>query len=74
MFPIPKFPGSDLSEILIEQIAANDFRLTVIVDGESFICGSYLNRAAAQQAGRLMIERKAGEVQGRKKRPRKKPV
>jgi hypothetical protein len=61
-----------VAEIKIEQVAANDFRLTVDFDGQSFVCGSYLTRVAAHQAGRLMIERKEGEKQGRKRRVRKK--
>jgi hypothetical protein len=61
-------------EILIEQIGSTDFRLTVIADGQRFDCGSYINRVAALQAGRLFVERKKGEESGRKKRPRKKPV
>jgi hypothetical protein len=61
-----------LSEIRIDQVTHNDFRLTVIFDGQTFVCGSYLTRVAAHQAGRLMIERKEGEKQGQKKRPRRK--
>jgi hypothetical protein len=63
---------AEIIETIIEQVAQDDFRLTVIVDGQRFACGSYVNRAAAQQAGRLFVERKKGEARGQKKRPRKK--
>lgn len=59
-------------EMLIEEIKAGDFHLTVMIGDQRFDCGSYLNRAAAAQAGRLFIERKRGEQEGQKKRPRKK--
>lgn len=59
-------------EMIIEQVAPTDFRLTVIFDGERFDCGSYVNRVAALQAGQLFAERKKGEKCGQKRRPRKK--
>lgn len=61
-----------VGEIHIEQVGANDFRLTVIIEGQRFVCGSYLTRVAADRAGRLMIERREGEKRGRKKRVGKK--
>jgi hypothetical protein len=57
-------------EIRIDEAKPGDFRLTVIHDGQEFACGSYVSRAAAAQAGRLFLERKRGEAEGRKKRPR----
>lgn len=63
---------TDGPEMLVEQVTATDFRLTVIFEGERFDCGSYVNRVAALQAGRLFAERKKGEQSSRKKRPRKK--
>jgi hypothetical protein len=58
------------NRVQIDEIGPQNFALTVIYDGQRFECGSYLNRAAAMQAGRLFVERKEGERQGRKKRPR----
>lgn len=62
----------DGPEMLVDQVAPTDFRLTVIFEGERFDCGSYVSRVAALQAGRLFTERKQGEQSSRKKRPRKK--
>jgi hypothetical protein len=59
-------------EALIEQISADDFRLTVLFDDQTFDCGSYINRGAAQQAGRLFLDRKRAESVAAGKRPRKK--
>ena len=59
------------ADIRIEQLGPDKFSLTVLFEGQSFDCGTYLNRMAAMQAGRLFIERKEGEREGRKKRPRK---
>jgi hypothetical protein len=61
-----------MSEITITERGPEQFALSVTVDGQSFDCGLYLNRAAAQQAARLFISRKAAESRGRKKSPRKK--
>jgi hypothetical protein len=58
------------SSVQINEIGPETFALTVIFDGQRFDCGTYLNRAAAMQAGRLFVERKQGEQAGRKKRPR----
>ena len=56
----------------IDEIGPQQFQLTVTFDGQRFDCGTYINRAEAMKAGRLFIERKAGEQIGQKKRPRKK--
>jgi hypothetical protein len=58
--------------IEITETGAQKFELAVTFDGERFACGSYLNRAAAQQAGKLFVARKEGERTARKKSPRKK--
>jgi hypothetical protein len=60
------------SQIQVEEIAPQKFALTVTYDGQRFDCGSYISRAAAQQAGRLFVTRKEGEQAGRKKSPRRK--
>lgn len=60
------------SSIEITAAGPEKFELTVTVDGQRFACGSYLNRAAAMQAGKLFVQRKEGEAAGRKKSPRKK--
>ena len=57
-------------EIRIEQLGPDKFGLTVLFGGQSFECGHYISRVAAMQAGRLFVERKQGESEGRKKRPR----
>jgi len=59
------------SDIKVEQLGPDKFALTVIFEGQSFECGTYVNRVAALQAGKLFVERKEGEKEGRKKRPRK---
>jgi len=56
----------------IQEVGPQKFELAVTYDGQRFACGNYLNRAAAQQAGRLFVQRKEGEQAGRKKSPRKK--
>ena len=56
----------------IEESAPGQFTLTVTFDGQRFDCGTYINRAEAQKAGRLFVERKEGEKRGRGKRMRKK--
>ncbi len=58
------------TSIEVEETGPETFVLTVVFDGQRFACGTYLNRAAAMQAGRLFIARKQGEEAGRKKRPR----
>lgn len=58
--------------IQVEEVGAKTFALSVTFDGQRFDCGTYISRAAAQQAGRLFVERKEGEQAGRRKRPRKK--
>ena len=58
------------TSIQIDEIGPQNFALTVIFEGQRFTCGTYLNRASAMQAGRLFVERKQGELTGRKKRPR----
>jgi hypothetical protein len=60
------------SIIDVREVAPQKFELSVIHDGQRFECGNYLNRAAAQQAGRLFVARKDGEQAGRKKTPRRK--
>jgi hypothetical protein len=60
--------------IHVEETGPQTFELTVTFEGRRFSCGSYLNRAAALQAGRLFVERKVGERSGQRKRPRKKPT
>ena len=63
-------PMSNESEIRIEQLGPDKFGLTVLFGGQSFECGLYISRVAALQAGKLFVERKQGESEGRKKRPR----
>lgn len=58
------------SEIKVEQLGPDKFALTVLFEGQSFDCGVYINRVAALQAGKLFVERKEGEKEGRKKRPK----
>ena len=58
------------SEIKVEQLAPDKFALTVLFEGQSFECGTYINRVAALQASKLFVERKEGEKEGRKKRPK----
>ena len=62
------------STIQIDPRGPEAFALTVTFDGQRFECGTFLNRAAAQQAGRLFIQRKEGEAVGRQRRPRSKPA
>jgi hypothetical protein len=59
------------AHIQIDEIGPQKFTLVVIFAGQRFECGSYISRAAAQQAGRLFVARKQGEQEGRKKNPRK---
>lgn len=56
----------------IREVGPQKFELSVTFEGQRFECGSYLNRAAAHQAGRLFVARKEGEQAGRKKSPRRK--
>ncbi len=66
-----KNPGQG-SAVQIQELGPENFLLTVTFGGRDFGCGSYLNRAAAMQAGRLFVQRKEGEEAGRSKRPGKK--
>jgi len=62
-------PSPAPSPILVEETGPQSFALIVTFDGQRFECGSYLNRAAAMQAGRLFLQRKEGEAaNGRTKR------
>jgi len=56
----------------IREVGPQKFELSVTYDGQRFDCGNYLHRGAAQQAGRLFVQRKEGEQAGRKKSPRRK--
>jgi len=58
------------TDIKVEQLGPDKFALTVIFEGQSFECGTYVNRVAALQAGKLFVDRKEGEKEGRKKRPK----
>ncbi len=58
------------SEIKVDHLGPDKFALTVLFEGQSFECGTYINRVAALQAGKLFVERKEGEKEGRKKRPK----
>jgi hypothetical protein len=60
------------AKIEISEAGPQKFDLVVTYDGQRFDCGNYLNRAAAQQAGKLFVARKEGEQAGRKKSPRRK--
>lgn len=59
-------------QIQIGETGPQKFALIVTFDGQRFECGTYISRAAAQQAGKLFIARKEGERTGRKKAPRRK--
>ena len=63
-------PMTDKPEIKIDQIDPQKFALTVLFEAQSFDCGTYISRMAAVQAGKLFAERKEGEREGRKKRPK----
>ena len=56
----------------IREVGPEKFELSVSFEGQDFKCGNYLNRAAAQQAGRRFVARKHGEQAGQKKAPRRK--
>jgi len=58
--------------IKVDELGPQKFALTVTFDGQKFDCGTYINRVAALQAGKLLVERKEGEQAGQKKRPKKK--
>lgn len=64
-------PAKDEPLIQVTEDGPGRFSLTVTVDAVRFDCGNYLTRPAALQAGRLFVERKKGEAQGRKKRQQK---
>jgi hypothetical protein len=61
---------NDHSDIRVTQLGPDKFALTVLFEGKPFECGTYMTRIAALQAGKLFVERKEGEREGRKKRPR----
>ena len=63
---------SETGDIVITEAGPQKFELTVRFGGRVFDCGVYLSRASAQQAGRLFLSRKAAEVIGAGKNPRKK--
>lgn len=56
--------------IQVDEIGPQTFDLTVTFEGRRFECGRYISRAAAQQAGRLFLQRKEGEGVGQRRRPR----
>ena len=58
--------------IQVEELSSQKFSLVVTFDGQRFDCGTYINRVAAMQAGKLFVQRKEGETLGQKKRPKKK--
>ncbi|MEI9983938.1 MAG: hypothetical protein WDN69_12455 [Aliidongia sp.] len=60
------------AKIDIREVGSENFELSVTFEGQRFECGNYLNRVAAQQAGRLFVARKEGEQAGHKKTPRRK--
>ncbi|MDR3438868.1 hypothetical protein [Telmatospirillum sp.] len=64
--------SSSASSIVIDELAPQKFSLRVVFDDRQFDCGTYISRAAAQQAGRLFVARKEGERTGRQKRPQRK--
>lgn len=65
----PAFPSTAPSSIIVDEVAPQSFTLTVMFNGQCFDCGTYINRAAAMQAGRLFLQRKEGEAaNGRTKR------
>ncbi|HVI50006.1 MAG TPA: hypothetical protein VM661_02220 [Candidatus Sulfotelmatobacter sp.] len=63
--------AADEPRIEVTEDGPGKFSLAVTFEGQRFECGNYLTRPAALQAGRLFAERKKGEQQGQKKRPRK---
>ena len=64
-------PSPD-SDIRIAETGPQAFSLTVAFGGQTFECGSYISRAAAQQAGRMFLQRKEREGVGQQRRPRRK--
>ena len=60
------------SSIDVQERGPQKFGLIVVFEDQSFDCGVYVSRAEALKAGRLFVERKEGERNGRQKRPRKK--
>lgn len=56
------------ASIVVDEIGAQKFTLTVTFDGQRFACGEYVSRPAAMQAGRLFVQRKEGEAGGRRAR------
>ncbi len=63
-------PAPAPATIQVDETGPQKFSLTVTFEGQRFECGSYISRAAAQQAGRLFVQRKEGEAVGQKRRPR----
>lgn len=59
--------------IQVDEIGPQNFTLAVTFDGQRFACGTYLNRPAAMQAGRLFVQRKESEAAGPRARGRRKP-
>jgi hypothetical protein len=64
-------PRATTATIDIREVDPQKFELAVTFEGQRFECGNYLNRSAAQQAGRLFVARKEGEKAGRAKSPRR---
>ena len=60
------------SSVQVEEIGPQKFTLVVTFDGQRFDCGVYVSRAEALKAGKLFVQRKQGERDGQKRRPRKK--
>ncbi|CAO3414472.1 hypothetical protein [Azospirillum doebereinerae] len=52
------------SSIQVDEAGPQTFTLAVTFDGQRFDCGTYINRVAALQAGRLFVQRKEGEAAG----------
>ncbi|EWY41250.1 hypothetical protein N825_31515 [Skermanella stibiiresistens SB22] len=67
-------PSETPAAIQVDETGPQKFTLVVTFDGQRFDCGNYISRAAAMQAGRLFVQRKEGEAEGRRGRTRKKPA
>lgn len=57
--------------VQVEEAGPQTFTLTVTCGDQRFDCGTYINRAAAMQAGRLFVQRK--EAEAASGRTRRKP-
>ena len=57
------------SSIEIEQTDPQTFTLAVTFEGQRFDCGNYVNRAEAQKAAKLFVERKQAEQGSRRRLP-----